>query len=117
MALTAAQKSKVLQLLGYPGGSIDTASVLYDKILSDRLVVITADTESLVVDQLANILTLETQMSEAPARFIAEQVGDIRLNTNEIEKLRKERKMVSREIGRLLDIPFLGGNSGICVVV
>lgn len=118
MPLTNAQKNKVLQLLGYPGKSLDVGSVLYDKVLSDRLDSLSADTESLVVSLLGNITTLETQISAAPARFIAEGVGDIKLNKEEIEKLRKERKIVAREIGVVLDIPMRsGGGVNIPVIV
>jgi hypothetical protein len=115
MALSGAQKNKVLQLLGYPGGSIESGSVLYHKVLADRLANVPADTETLVVSILAGVATIETQMAAAPARFISEQVGDIKLNTAEIEKLRKERKLLAREIGQLLDIPMRGGG-GISVV-
>lgn len=116
MALTSAQKAKVLQLLGYPGGSIDSTSVLYDKILTDRLTLITADTETLVVGYLTSIAALETQISQAPARAISLQVGDIRINPDELAKLRTERKIQAREMSDLLNIPKRGGG-GISVVV
>lgn len=115
MALTAAQKNKILQLLNYPGKSLDSGTVLYDKILSDRLASLSVDTEALVVSILAGVATVETQIAAAPSRFISEQVGDIKLNDREIEKLRKERKILAREIGQLLDIPMRGGG-GISVV-
>lgn len=117
MALSAAQKNKILQLLGYPGKSIDVGSVLYDKVLSDRLEDLTTDTELLVVGMLDNIDAIETQMAKAPKRFIAEQVSDIKLNIHEIEKLRKERKLISRELGVLVDIPMLSSGTGMMIPV
>lgn len=117
MALSLAQKNKILQLLGYPGKSLDVDSVLYDKVLSDRLVSLTSETQSLVVTYLENIDVIETQIAAAPKRFIATKVGDIELNDREIEKLRKERKLQTRELGVMLDIPMLSGGSGMISVV
>lgn len=117
MALTAAQKTKVVQVLGYPAKVLDTGSVLYDKILSDRMENLTTETEGMAVDYLDAIAAIETQMGDAPTRFIAEQVGDIKLNTEEIGKLRKERKRLAIELGSFLDIPYKGSSSNIGVFV
>lgn len=111
MALTSPQKVKVLQLLGYPGGSLDSASVLYDKVLSDRLSTPSADTVSLVQGLLTQISAIELQLNAAPARTISLQVGDIKINPDEIQKLRRERKTLAKEIGSLLDVPYVGRGS------
>jgi hypothetical protein len=116
MALTTAQKAKIIQVLGYPAKSLDPDSVLYDKVLSDRLEDIPSDSETLAVSYLTSIAAIETQILAAPARFIAEQVGDIKLNTAEIEKLRKERKTLAKELGALLDVPYIGKSNSIGVV-
>ena len=117
MALSAAQKTKIVFLLGYPAKIIDATSVHYEKILADRLNNLTAETEALVTGRLTGIEAVETRISAAPARFMAEQVDAIKLNADEIEKLRKERKILTRELGQLLDIPMRGGGSSISVVV
>lgn len=115
MALSEAQKNKILQILGYPGRTIDATSVMYEKVLADRFLSLPTDTEALVTSLLTSITALETKIAAAPARFMAEQVGDIKLNTDEMAKLRKERRTVAREIGQLLDIPMRGGG-GVSVV-
>lgn len=117
MALTTAQKAKIVQVLGYPGKILDSASVLYDKVLADRLLNVPADAEEITATYLTSIETIETQIAAAPARFIATKVGDIELNEREIEKLRKERKIIAKELGRLLDVPYVGGGGMMVGVV
>lgn len=117
MPLTATQKTKIIQLLGYPGKSLIPGSILYDKILADRLDNLNAEIENLVSSMLGKITVIETQMGEAPARNIVKKVGDIELNTGEMTDLRSERKRYLKELGLLLDIPYIGGggvNVSIC---
>lgn len=111
MALSSTEQNKIVQLLGYPGIVLDSTSVAYDKIFSDRLTTIGTDTENLVRNYyLSQIDALETQMSAAPTRLISSQVGDIRINLEELEGLRKERKKLAKEMGVLLMIPYRGAN-------
>jgi len=113
MALTSAQQNKVVQLLGYGGKVLQPGSVIYDKILADRLASLPTDTEAQVVSYLALVASLETQISEAPARLAASKVDDLTLNLEELQMLRAERRRVAREISQHLDIPMVasGGRS------
>lgn len=118
MALSSAEMNKVIQLLGYGGKTIQPTSVIYNKILNDRLIQLPTDTENLVRSYLSTVSTIETQMAAAPTRLIAKKVGDIELNNRELDDLRKERRRISREIAVLLDIPYNGiGGVSVSVVV
>lgn len=108
--LSTAQQNKIVQLLGYGGKSLDVGSVLYDSVLANRLLNLNADAEALVVGYLNTIAALETQIAAAPTRLIASQVADIKINLDEIEKLRRERKRQTRELAALIDIPYIGPN-------
>lgn len=105
MAFTSLQQNKIVQLLGYGGKTIQPGSVIYNKIINDRLQSVPVDTEELVLAYLASVNAIETQMLKAQKRLIAEKVGDIVLNKDELPDLRRERKRIVREMASLLDIP------------
>lgn len=107
MPLTSTQQNKVVQLLGYGGKVLQATSVIYDKVLADRLASLPTDTEALVVALLAQVASLETQISAAPGRLVAAQVDDLKVNMDEIPQLRSERRRVAKEIAVHLDIPFI----------
>jgi hypothetical protein len=106
MALTSTEKNKIAQLLGYPAIALNSTSVAYDKIFADRLTLIDTDTENLVRGYLDQITALETQMSAAPTRLISSQVADIKINLEELEGLRRERKRIAKELGAFLMLPY-----------
>lgn len=108
MAFTGAEKNKIVQLLGYGGKTLQPGSVIYNKILNDRLDSIPGDEESLVRAYLVQVQAIESQMNAAIARFAADSVGDVKMNKSEMEQLRKERKKISREIAVHVDIPYQG---------
>lgn len=110
MALSSLQQNKIVQLLGYGGKTIQVGSVIYNKIINDRLQSVPPDTESLVLDYLDSVQAIETQLLKAQKRLIAEKVGDIVLNKDELPDLRRERKRIVREMAALLDIPYQGPN-------
>lgn len=110
MALTSLQQNKIVQLLGYGGKTLQPGSVIYNKILNDRLQSLPVDAEELVLSYLESVQGIETQLLKAQKRLIAEKVGDIVLNKRELEDLRRERKRVSREMAVLLDIPYQGSD-------
>lgn len=112
MALTSAEQNKVVQLLGYGGKIIQVGSVIYNKILNDRLNQLPSDTETLVRSYLAQVAAIETQMNAAPARLAAKVVGDIQTNLDELQMLRAERKRIAREIAVHLDVPYRGVSGG-----
>lgn len=117
MALTSTEQNKIMQLLGYGGKTLQPGSVIYNKIVNDRLTTLPADTELVTRTYLAQVIAIESQMNMAIGRLSAEKVADITLNRNELSDLRAERRKISREMAVHLDIPYLGAsaNIGICV--
>lgn len=118
MALTSPEKNKIVQLLGYGGKILQPGSVIFNKILNDRLDQLPVDTEDLVRSYyLCSIQKIETQVYSAPTRLMAKKVGDIDINNRELEQLRGERKKLIREMAQHLDIPYVGisNNVNVCV--
>lgn len=111
MALTTADQNKVVQLLGYGGKILQPGSVIYNKILNDRLVTLPPDTETLIQNYLCQVRKIESQMNAAPSRLMATAVADIKVNNEELAMLRKERRKIAKEIASHLDIPYIGANS------
>lgn len=109
--LSQKEQNKIIQVLGYGGKKLQAGSVIYDKIMNDRLANLPSETEDLVRGYLAQIYAIETRIFQAPARMSAEAVGDIRMNLHELQMLRAERKKIAKEISVHLDIPYVG-NSG-----
>lgn len=116
MALSATVQTKVMQLLGYGGKTLQAGSVIYNKVLNDRLANLPNDVESLITDYLAQIAAIETQIRAAPSRLTALQIDDIKLNNTELEQLRRERKRLAREMAVLLDIPYQGTGASLGMV-
>jgi hypothetical protein len=118
MAFTSAQMNKIVQLLGYGSKAIQAGSVIYDRVMNDRLHQLPPDGEALVISYLAQVSAIESQMNVAITRLTAEKVGDITVNKCELEDLRRERKRISREIAEHIDIPYIakgGANVSVCV--
>lgn len=117
MALTPKEQSKIIQILGYGGKTIQVGSVIYNKILNDRLNRLPPDAEDLVRSYITKVTNIETQMDSAPARLAASKVADIETNPHELSQLRAERRRIGREVAQFLDIPYqmLGGQN--CSVV
>lgn len=117
MALSSQEQNKVVQLLGYGGKIVQAGSVIYNKILNDRLSQLPVDTESLVRSYLTQIYALEAQMNAAPARLAAREVDGVKINLEELPMLRKERRKIAREIASVLDIPYQGpGGANVSVI-
>lgn len=108
MALNPAQQNKIMQLLGYGGKAIQAGSVIYDKIMNDRLHNLPPPLEAVTVDYLSQIDNIETQIKTVPNRLQATEIQDIKINLQELEMLRRERKKLAREMAQHLDIPYQG---------
>jgi hypothetical protein len=122
MALSTAQKLKILVLLGHPAKSLDSTSLSYSKILTDRLT-IDADTQALVEEQLAKIASIDTKITAAQSRASVKRLEDIEFfgsdsGSGELSSLRKERSTLIRELASMLDMSLgRGFGGGICVNV
>lgn len=118
MALSSQEQNKVIQLLGYGGKTIQPGSVIYNKILNDRLNQLPIDEENLIRSYLVNVAAIETTMGAAVNRLSTKKVGDLELNNRELEDLRRERKRIAREISAHIDVPFIAaGGLNVGVVV
>jgi hypothetical protein len=117
MSLSAVQQNKIIQLLGYGAKSIQAGSVIYDRVMNDRLHNLPPEAESLVGVYLTQVAAIEAQMNVAITRLSAEKVSDITMNRRELEDLRRERKRIAIEIADLVDLPYIGrsGNIAVCV--
>lgn len=106
--LSPAEQAKIIQLLGYGGKTIQAGSVIYNKILNDRMHQLPPDSETIIRGYLASVAVIEGQMTQAPARLAAASVDDVKMNLDELPMLRRERKRIGREIAAFLDIPYMG---------
>jgi flagellar hook-associated protein FlgK len=73
--------------------------------------------EELILSYLDGINCIEIQIASAPKRLLVKKVGDIELNNQELEDLRSERKRMIKELSNLIDIPIVGGSSGMMISV
>lgn len=110
--LTSQEQNKIVQLLGYGSKILQAGSVIYNKILNDRLNNVPDDGINFVRDWLDQVSSIEDQIKAAITRMTAEKVDDITLNKREVEMLRTERKRIAREIAAHLDIPYQGPAQG-----
>jgi len=113
MALSPKEQQKVTQLLGYGGKTIQAGSVIYNKILNDRLNQLPPDTEEFVREWIEQVYVIEQQMKCAPTRLSTSKVQDIELNAHELPMLRSERKRIARELAAALDVPYMGSGANI----
>jgi hypothetical protein len=113
VALSPKEQNKIVQMLGYGGKTIQAGSVIYNKILNDRLHSMPPELEELVRCYLNQIWAIETQMFQAPGRLVAKEVQDIKMNLQELQMLRSERKKIAREIADAVDVPYLGAGASI----
>lgn len=120
MAFTSAEKIKILRYLGWPAKTTDPTSLSYSKIVSDRLDTAGEGVEAEAREFLDKILKLEDRLETAISRAGVKSIDDIELSGDELSILRREKRMLIRELGVILDIAILGGGgmpSQGCVVV
>lgn len=118
MALTDAQKYKVVSLLGWPARVIDPTSVLFNSMVNSRLTGFSTAVDDQVIALLSRLATLDDRLLKALDRAGVEQIDDIKLNGQEMDTLRRERNRVILELSTLLDIPKVNNGSSmgnICV--
>lgn len=118
MALTDQEKADIIYQLGWPGLTIVPNSTDYSKPIVDNLTTPTAQMEVQIRALLERLSKLDLKIEAATCRLSASQVGDIKLNENELHFLRKEKKMLLRELSDLLDIAIVrqgGSNPSVLV--
>lgn len=107
MALNDTQKHNIIFYLGWPAKTLISGSTHYQKTVNDRLNNLDIPTESIVNKLITKLKDLDTKLDSAACRFSTEQVGDIKLNSDERRLLLQERRRVRDELSALVDIPVL----------
>jgi hypothetical protein len=118
MALTDAQKDQIVFFLGWPSKTLVEGSTHYNTTVADRLIGLSAQTETTVGALITSIQTCRTKYEASSSRMLVKRVGDIELNTDEHRSLSKEYRRQVRELSSILDIPWIGGagvNVGVIV--
>lgn len=103
MALTEAQKEQVYEFLGYP--TVTTFGTP-SQTLATILASLTANTETRVAALLTLIATSRTDIAAARGRLKAAEVGDIKLNGNELRDRWREDYRLCRQLSILLGVPL-----------
>ena len=113
MALTAKQRAKVVFYLGWSGLTLVAGSSQFNSVVNDRLDGAAADLEisRIVKDLLDCLIALDEKLKKAQCRVSTSKVDDIKINPEEIERLRSERSRLVRELADHLDIPITKSSS------
>lgn len=118
MALSSTQKYCVINYLGWAAKTLQVGSTHYSKTIDDRLSTLPAEAEPKVLEYLDQMEKIRGQIEEAQCRLSASQIGDIRTNEFEIEKLRAQESYWLRRLSEWVDIPIVrssGRNMGLTV--
>jgi len=110
MALSDKQKADVIFFLGWPAKTLIENSTNYNRTTAQLLENLNTVIESQVQHLLEKLRANDTRLEEAQDRLSAKRVGDIELNTNELETLKAERNRLRKLLSQLLDIPMVGGS-------
>lgn len=116
MALSVAEKHKVVFYLGWSGLTLVSNSTQYNSVINDRLRNLNDEIERIVRGLIARLEAIDAKLDSALCRLTASEVQDIVLNKDEIPMLKKERKRLLRELSDHLDIPVTkssGTNVGV----
>lgn len=116
MALSQTQKYTVLRYLGWPLRTIDSTSLSYSKIISDRLTYFPSDAEDLLTAQLDRVEEIDGQLNKMVKRSNVKSVDDIEFFEDGTYDLRRERSKVIKDIAVMLDMALGPGYSGSCMV-
>jgi hypothetical protein len=107
---TDAEKHNIVRVLGYPGAVLIPTNTAYSNIVNSRLNNLNNAIEDEARALLTRIEKLDSRLDGALDRASTKQVGDITLNPEEMQILRKERKRVVREMAELLDLSVVSAN-------
>lgn len=110
MALNASQKADVIFYLGYPGKTLVENSTNYNRTTAQLLENLTEYIEAQVRSILDKLRTQDQRLEDANDRVVALEVGDIKINPEEIDRLKSERLRLIKMLSRLLDIPVVNSS-------
>lgn len=108
MALTDKEKTTALYYLGWPGKSLQSTSQLFNSVVDDRLKNLPSALETRVKNLLKRLEALDEALDCAVPRTGARRiVGEVEMNPNELDDLRKERLRQIRELSDMLDLEIV----------
>ena len=126
MAMTNAEKLKVVTLLGWPARTLDPTALSYSNIIARRFENLDDDAISIMRDYLDRIDTMDSKLLTAIGRAGVKSIDDIEFfgnekGSSEFAILRNERKRLLVELAGIIDIAigpaFNGGMMQVSVVV
>lgn len=115
MAFTTTEKIKILKFLGWPANTINSQSLSYSKIVSDRLLLVLPEAETEVRAYLTRLEAIETSLVGAVDSSGVKKIDDIEFfgaaDGTKLSALRNERNRIIKELATMLDLAIMGGGS------
>lgn len=105
MALTSAQKTKILRILCYPIGAIDPNSMDYNKGVADRLDYIAGDGQAEVEDLLEKIEAADDKIASAVNQEGVKRIDDIEFFEDRSMNLQSAKRRYVEELSNLTSVP------------
>jgi hypothetical protein len=116
MAFTLQQQHDIIYLLGWPGKTLIEASTHYNSVIWSRLQNLNAPIEAQAGKLVKRVQAIDEILQCALARLSTLELDGIKLNPEEISRLRRERKAILTELSDLLDIEVMKSNSSMISV-
>lgn len=114
MAFTTSEKIKILKFLGWPANTINSESLSFNKVVSDRLLLVLPEAEEEVRAYLDRLDSLETSLVAAVDSTGVKKIDDIEFfgaqDGTKLSALRSERNRIIKELAIMLDIAMLNQN-------
>ena len=114
MAFTTSEKIKILKFLGWPANTINSESLSFNKVVSDRLLLVLPEAEEEVRAYLDRLDSLETSLVAAVDSTGVKKIDDIEFfgaqAGTKLSALRSERNRIIKELAIMLDIAMLNQN-------
>lgn len=114
MAFTTSEKIKILKFLGWPSNTINSESLSFNKVVSDRLLLVLPEAEEEVRAYLDRLDSLETSLVAAVDSTGVKKIDDIEFfgaqDGTKLSALRSERNRIIKELAIMLDIAMLNQN-------
>lgn len=98
MALTDAQKQKILRYVGWPDIFVQQNKRFYSATINKRLSDLTPAAEADAIELYNRCISIDQQLAQAQKRLTVTSVGNIRLRRDEISALRSERRRIVQEM-------------------
>jgi len=117
VALSSAQKTKILRLLGWPYGTLVSTSLDYSNIVKRQLDGISGDAQTEVESLLTRLDTIDTQLDAKLKQAGIKRLDDIEFYQDSHKVLKSEKNRVLIDLATLIGIPMrsCGANGNVVV--